>query len=100
MSGKALCALQHGQHMIVSSQHAVSIVKLYNMYSVMMVEQLYYMYLYNMYYEESVSQYGIIEYVRTSVVMVERLRCALNETHSICMYCKCHVIAYRTFVAS
>lgn len=51
--------------------------------------------LYNVYYEESVSWYGIIEYVRTSVVVMERLRYALNETRSIC---ECHVTVYRTFV--
>lgn len=70
------------------------------MNSVVMMERLYCMYLYNMNYEELVSRYGVIEYVRTSVVMMERLRCALNETRSICMYRKCHVTVYRTFVAS
>ena len=71
--------------------------KLYNVYSVVVMERLYYMYLYNVYYEESVSWYGIIEYVRTSVVVMERLRYTLNETRSIYSG---HVIVYRTFVVS
>ena len=61
------------------------------------MERLYYMYLYNVYYEESVSRYGIIEYVHTSIVVMERLRYTLNETHSIYSG---HVIVYRTFIVS